>query len=53
MVGVDGGVTRDNVGAVAAMGVDLVVTGSAVFDGGDAAANLRQLRAAAGGAGVR
>jgi ribulose-phosphate 3-epimerase len=53
MVGVDGGVTRDNVGAVAAMGVDLVVTGSAVFDGGDAAANLRQVRAAAGGAGVR
>ena len=53
MVGVDGGVTRDNVGAVAAMGADLVVTGSAVFDGGDAAANLRQVRAAAGGAGVR
>jgi ribulose-phosphate 3-epimerase len=53
MVGVDGGVTRDNVGAVAAMGVGLLVTGSAVFDGGDAAANLRQVRAAAGAAGVR
>jgi ribulose-phosphate 3-epimerase len=53
MVGVDGGVTRENIGAVAAMGVDLIVTGSAVFDGRDAAANLRQVRAAAGGASVR
>lgn len=48
MLGVDGGVTRDNIGAIAAMGVDLIVTGSAVFDGGDAAANLRQIRAAVG-----
>lgn len=47
MLGVDGGVTRDNVGAVAAMGVDVIVTGSAVFDGGDAAANLRQMQATA------
>jgi ribulose-phosphate 3-epimerase len=47
MLGVDGGVTRENVGAIAAMGVDLIVAGSAVFDGGDAAANLRQLRAGA------
>ncbi len=46
MLGVDGGITRDNVGAVARMGVDLIVTGSAVFDGGDAAANLRGIRAA-------
>ncbi len=53
MLGVDGGITRDNVGAVAAMGVDLVVTGSAVFDGGDAAANLRQVRVRAIGTGVR
>jgi ribulose-phosphate 3-epimerase len=45
MLGVDGGVTSENIGAVAAMGVDLIVTGSAVFDGGDAAANLRHLRA--------
>jgi len=48
MLGVDGGVTRENVGSIAAMGVDLIVAGSAVFDGGDAAANLRQLRAGAG-----
>jgi ribulose-phosphate 3-epimerase len=45
MLGVDGGVTRENAGSIAAMGVDLIVAGSAVFDGGDAAANLRQLRA--------
>ncbi|HEV2029104.1 MAG TPA: ribulose-phosphate 3-epimerase [Candidatus Dormibacteraeota bacterium] len=45
MLGVDGGVTRENVSSIASMGVDLIVAGSAVFDGGDAAANLRQLRA--------
>jgi ribulose-phosphate 3-epimerase len=47
MLGVDGGVTRENIGSIAAMGVDVIVAGSAVFDGGDAAANLRQLRAGA------
>jgi ribulose-phosphate 3-epimerase len=47
MLGVDGGVTRENVGSIAAMGVDVIVAGSAVFDGGDAGANLRQLRAGA------
>lgn len=46
MLGVDGGVTRENVGSIAAMGVDVIVAGSAVFDGGDAASNLRHLRAA-------
>ena len=46
MLGVDGGITRDNVGKVAAMGVDVIVTGSAVFDGGDAVANLQQIQAA-------
>jgi ribulose-phosphate 3-epimerase len=45
MLGVDGGVTRENVGSIAAMGVDVIVAGSAVFDGGDAAANLKSLRA--------
>lgn len=30
---VDGGITKQNIGEVAATGVDLVVTGSAVFDG--------------------
>jgi ribulose-phosphate 3-epimerase len=47
LLGVDGGVTRENVSSIAAMGVDVIVAGSAVFDGGDAAANLRQLRAGA------
>jgi ribulose-phosphate 3-epimerase len=51
LLAVDGGVTRENAASIAAMGVDLIVAGSAVFDGGDAAANLRQLRAGvAGGA---
>lgn len=37
LVGVDGGVTRANVDEVAALGADIVVTGSAVFDGSPAA----------------
>jgi len=39
LVGVDGGITRDNVGDVLRMGADIVVTGSAVFDGKDVAGN--------------
>jgi ribulose-phosphate 3-epimerase len=38
LLGVDGGVTRDNIGDVADMGVDIIVTGSAVFDGKTSAA---------------
>lgn len=33
LLGVDGGITRDNVAEVARMGADIIVTGSAVFDG--------------------
>jgi len=33
LVGVDGGITRDNIVNVARMDVDIIVTGSAVFDG--------------------
>jgi len=33
LLGVDGGITRENIAEVAKTGVDLVVTGSAVFDG--------------------
>jgi pentose-5-phosphate-3-epimerase len=40
---VDGGVTRDNVDDVVSSGVDLVVAGSAVFDGGDSEGNARAL----------
>ena len=41
LVGVDGGITRDNIAGVAAMGVDLIVTGSAVFDGKAPEANAK------------
>jgi ribulose-phosphate 3-epimerase len=33
LVGIDGGITRDNIADVARMDVDIIVTGSAVFDG--------------------
>lgn len=39
VLGVDGGVSRANIGRVAAMGADIIVSGSAIFDGGDTAAN--------------
>jgi ribulose-phosphate 3-epimerase len=37
---IDGAVKKDNVAQVAAMGPDVIVTGSAVFDGKDPAGNL-------------
>ena len=43
LIGVDGGVTRDNMDEVARMGADIIVTGSAVFDGKDAAGNARAM----------
>lgn len=48
-VGFDGGVNRANIDRVVAAGAELVVSGSAVFDGGDAGANARLMleRAAA------
>ncbi len=46
VVGVDGGITRDNIATVAAAGAELIVTGSAVFDGTAAAANARFMLAA-------
>jgi ribulose-phosphate 3-epimerase len=49
LLGIDGGVTRANIGTVAGLGADIVVTGSAVFDGGDAAANARSMLDAARG----
>jgi ribulose-phosphate 3-epimerase len=50
-LGVDGGVTRDNIAAVAALGADVIVSGSAIFDGSaavaaNAAAMLATVRAA-------
>ena len=41
LVAVDGAITRENVATVAAAGADLIVTGSAVFDGRSPAANAR------------
>ncbi|KAA3605104.1 MAG: ribulose-phosphate 3-epimerase [Planctomycetota bacterium] len=41
LVCVDGGVHKDNIGDIAALGVDLIVTGSAVFDGKNPAENAR------------
>lgn len=52
LLGVDGGITRENIARVAAMGPDIIVTGSAVFDGKAPAENARfmleQIRAARG-----
>jgi ribulose-phosphate 3-epimerase len=42
LLAVDGGITRANVGQLAGRGVDLVVTGSAVFDG-DLRANVEEM----------
>jgi ribulose-phosphate 3-epimerase len=47
LIGVDGGITHQNVSEVARAGADLIVTGSAVFDGGDAAGNARAMIRAA------
>jgi len=33
LLGVDGGVTRANIAEIGAAGADIIVTGSAVFDG--------------------
>lgn len=53
LLGVDGGITRENIADVAALGVNLIVTGSAVFDGKAAAANAKfMLEAAKKGARV-
>ena len=41
MLGVDGGITKQNVGRIASLGVDLIVTGSAVFDGVSPRENAR------------
>jgi ribulose-phosphate 3-epimerase len=48
-LGIDGGVTRANVAAVAALGADVIVSGSAIFDGTSAvAANAEAMLALAG-----
>lgn len=44
---VDGGITKANVQEVAALGADMIVTGSAVYEGKAPAVNLRAMHAAA------
>ena len=41
LLGVDGGIKRDNIAEVAALKLDLIVSGSAIFDGKKAADNVR------------
>lgn len=43
LVCVDGGITRDNLGEVAAAGPDIISAGSAVFKGGTLEANAREM----------
>ena len=43
LVGVDGGITRKNIAEVAKLGPDLMVTGSAVFDGKDPVGNAKYM----------
>ena len=40
LIFVDGAINKDNIAEVAAMGPDIIITGSAVFDGKDTAGNL-------------
>jgi ribulose-phosphate 3-epimerase len=48
LIGVDGGVTLRNAAEVASWGPDIVVSGSAIFDGRDAPGNLAAMLAALG-----
>ncbi len=43
LIALDGGVTRNNIDQIAAWGADIVVTGSAVFDGKAPAENARYM----------
>lgn len=47
LVGIDGGITQENIAEVAALGPDLIVAGSAVFKGNDPGGNCRRLMDAA------
>ena len=46
LVAIDGGVTRGNIEQVGALGADIVIAGSAVFDGTSPAENARAMRTA-------
>jgi ribulose-phosphate 3-epimerase len=53
LVGVDGGVTRDNIADVVRMDADIIVTGSAVFDGKAPLENAKFMLRAARNAAAR
>jgi len=53
VLALDGGITWDNVDHVLSLGVDLIVTGSAVFDGVNPEENARRMVATISGAGNR
>jgi ribulose-phosphate 3-epimerase len=53
LVGVDGAVTRDNIAEVAGLGADIIVSGSAIFDGKAAGDKLRFMLDAVAGGGER
>jgi ribulose-phosphate 3-epimerase len=46
LLGVDGGVTQANIEHVARTGADIIVSGSAIFNGGDVAANVELMQQA-------
>lgn len=48
LLGVDGGVTKANIAEVASLGADIVVSGSAIFDGTDVTANAAHMLDAVG-----
>jgi ribulose-phosphate 3-epimerase len=52
LVGVDGAVTRANIASVAALRPDIIVSGSAIFDGKAPAANLAFMQEAVAAHGV-
>ncbi len=39
LIGIDGGIKKDNVAEIAALGVDIIVAGSSIFDGKDPKVN--------------
>ena len=48
VIALDGAVKKENVGELAKMNPDLIVTGSAVFDGGDIPANIALMQSSIG-----
>lgn len=42
-IGVDGGITKSNAERIASLGVDILVTGSAIYDGAEPANNAREM----------